>query len=124
MQLSESFNSHIKDNLKSDLDLVQFFKHFQRAVDDRRHNELLANVDMSQKIPRLKVNVSILWHAREVYTEEIFDTFQEEYERSLCMDINSCVQRGIVFEYKVCFMGRSRQHTMYYFYVTRLQCSL
>ena len=39
-QLSESFNSLLKDYLKSDLDIVQFFKHFQRDVDDVRYNEV------------------------------------------------------------------------------------
>uniref|UniRef100_K4D8R2 FAR1 domain-containing protein n=1 Tax=Solanum lycopersicum TaxID=4081 RepID=K4D8R2_SOLLC len=37
-QLSESFNGSLKGYLKSDLDIVQFFKNFQRADDDKRAN--------------------------------------------------------------------------------------
>ena len=74
-QLSESFNSLLKDYLKFDLDSVQFFKHFQRAVDDVCYNEVCANYDMSQKIPTLKVNVPLLRHARDIYTRTIFIMF-------------------------------------------------
>ena len=80
-QLSESFNSLLKDYLKSDLDIVQFFKHFQRAVDDVRYNEVCANYDMSQKIPTLKVNVPLLRHARDIYTGAVFTMFQDEFEK-------------------------------------------
>ena len=58
-QLCKSFNSLLKDYLKYDLDIVQFFKLFQRVVDDVRYNEVYANNDMSQKIPTLKVNVPL-----------------------------------------------------------------
>ncbi|KAK9282735.1 hypothetical protein L1049_010955 [Liquidambar formosana] len=111
-QLSESFNAHLRDYLKSDLDLVQFFKHFQRAVDDRRYNEVLANYDMSQKIPRLKVNVPLLQHARDVYTGTIFDMFQDEYEKSLLVIVDRCVQTEPIYEYKVSLCGHSRQQTI------------
>ncbi|KAI8537271.1 hypothetical protein RHMOL_Rhmol09G0010200 [Rhododendron molle] len=111
-QVSESFNAHIKNYLKSDLDLVQFFKHFQRAVDDRRDKEVLANVYMSQKIPILKVDVPILRHARDVYTEPAFDMFQDEYEQSLCMIVESCIQRELVYEYRISLLGHSKQYTV------------
>ncbi|KAF7113111.1 hypothetical protein RHSIM_Rhsim02G0233700 [Rhododendron simsii] len=110
---SESFNAHIKNYLKSDLDLVQFFKHFQRAVDDRLDKKVLANVDMSQKISILKVDVHILRlrHARDVYTEPAFDMFQDEYEQSLCMIVESCIQRELVYEYKISLLEHSKQYT-------------
>ncbi|KAJ1699895.1 hypothetical protein LUZ63_008407 [Rhynchospora breviuscula] len=38
-QLSESINSDIKNYLNSDLDIIRFFKNFERIVDDKRHNE-------------------------------------------------------------------------------------
>ena len=52
--LSESFNSLLKDYLKFDLDIVPFFKHFQRDFDDVRYNEVCANYDMSQKTPHFE----------------------------------------------------------------------
>lgn len=35
-QLSESLNSDLKDYLQSDYNLVQFFKHYDRAIEDKR----------------------------------------------------------------------------------------
>ncbi|XP_043699966.1 protein FAR-RED IMPAIRED RESPONSE 1-like [Telopea speciosissima] len=51
-QLSESLNSDMKDYLKSTLDIVQFFKHFERVVNDKRANELKAEFDSRNKLPR------------------------------------------------------------------------
>lgn len=39
-QRSESLNALLKRYLHVRLDLLDFFKHFERAVDDRRHAEL------------------------------------------------------------------------------------
>ena len=111
-QLSESFNSLLKDYLKSDLDIVQFFKHFQRAVDDVRYNEVRANYDMSQKIPTLKVNVPLLRHARDIYTGAVFTMFQDEFEKSLMVVVDTFHQSGPVSTYKVHNCEGSRQHTV------------
>ncbi|XP_050241953.1 protein FAR1-RELATED SEQUENCE 5-like [Quercus robur] len=111
-QLSESFNSLLKDYLKSDLDIVQFFKHFQRAVDDVRYNEVCANYDMSQKIPTLKVNVPLLRHARDIYTGAVFTMFQDEFEKSLMVVVDTFHQSGPVSTYKVHNCEGSRQHTV------------
>ncbi|XP_070013552.1 protein FAR1-RELATED SEQUENCE 5-like [Nicotiana sylvestris] len=47
-QLSESLNSELKDYLQSDYNLVQFFKHYDRAIEDKRYNELQDTCDASQ----------------------------------------------------------------------------
>ena len=39
-QLSESFNSDLKNHLKSDFDIIWFLKHFERAVQGKRNKEL------------------------------------------------------------------------------------
>jgi zinc finger SWIM domain-containing protein 3 len=39
-QLSESLNSDLKNHLKSDLDILHFFKHLERVVQGNRDNEL------------------------------------------------------------------------------------
>lgn len=112
MQLNKSFNSRLRNYLKPDLDLVKFLNHFQRTIDDLRYNEVRANYDMSQKIPILKVNIPLLRHAREVYTEAIFEMFQDEFEKSLMVVINTFYQNGSDCEYKVHTYGNSRQHTV------------
>lgn len=110
-QLSESFNSPLKDYLKFDLDIVQFFKHFQRVV-DHVHYEVCANYDMSQKIPTLKVNVPLLRHAKDICTGTIFNMFQDEFEKSLMVVVDTFHQSGPVSTYKVHNCEGSRQHTV------------
>lgn len=47
-QLNESFNANLKNNLKSDLNLVQFFTHFKRV---EMENEIMSQKPiMSQDI--------------------------------------------------------------------------
>uniref|UniRef100_A0A453GV48 Protein FAR1-RELATED SEQUENCE n=1 Tax=Aegilops tauschii subsp. strangulata TaxID=200361 RepID=A0A453GV48_AEGTS len=38
-QLSESLNSDLKDHLNSDLDILRFFKHVERVVQEKRDSE-------------------------------------------------------------------------------------
>ena len=45
-QFDESFNATLKDYLKSDLNVAQFFMHFKRAVNDKRYKELEAEYDL------------------------------------------------------------------------------
>ncbi|KAI8564273.1 hypothetical protein RHMOL_Rhmol03G0168700 [Rhododendron molle] len=48
-QLSESFNSDLKDYLRSDHNLVQFFTHFERLLDEKRYKEREAKYALSYK---------------------------------------------------------------------------
>uniref|UniRef100_A0A1S2Y170 Protein FAR1-RELATED SEQUENCE 5-like n=2 Tax=Cicer arietinum TaxID=3827 RepID=A0A1S2Y170_CICAR len=80
-QLSESFNADLKNHLKSDLNLVQFFTHFKRVVNGKRNNESEADFESRHKLPRLKMKKArMLVQAGNVYTPKIFEEFQEEYE--------------------------------------------
>ncbi|XP_043717844.1 protein FAR1-RELATED SEQUENCE 5-like [Telopea speciosissima] len=86
-QFSESLNSDMKDYLKSTLDIVQFFKHFERVVDAKRTNELKVEFDSRNKLPRI-VNVMspVIKQAGEVYTPLIFELFQEQMDWvSICL---------------------------------------
>ncbi len=57
-QRSESLNALLKRYLHVRLDLLDFFKHFERAVDDRRHAELQSDFYASQTSPRMpKVHI-------------------------------------------------------------------
>ncbi|KAK6774318.1 hypothetical protein RDI58_029557 [Solanum bulbocastanum] len=111
-QLSESFNGSLRGYLKSDLDIVQFFKHFERSVDDKRTNENKSNFDMTQSIPILKVKLPLLIHAREVYTPTIFDMFQSEWERSLLISVNDSYNEGELCTYNVSMLGSVKEHVV------------
>ena len=111
-QLSESFNSRLRDYLKSTYNVLEFFRHFERVLDDLRYNELESNYDMSQRLPVLKVEVLLLKNSREVYTPKIFNLFQQEYMKSLDMVVNACHGNSSLFEYKVCMYGHTREHNV------------
>ncbi|KAA8548181.1 hypothetical protein F0562_004558 [Nyssa sinensis] len=111
-QFCESFNTNLRKYLKSDLDVLQFFKHFGRVVNDWRYKELEANYDMSQHMPRLMGDVILLKHARDVYTPKIFELFQQEYETCLNVVVNQCTESGSLFEYKVCIYGQLQEYTV------------
>ena len=71
-QRSESMNSQIKRYITYNYDLLHFFRHFQRLVDDRYFEELRANFKAPQSRPSLEYPVEILKHATCVYTPAVF----------------------------------------------------
>ncbi|XP_020254585.1 protein FAR1-RELATED SEQUENCE 5-like [Asparagus officinalis] len=93
-QLSESFNASLKGYLKSDVQLPEFFTHFIRMIFDKRYKELEAEYDLLFRIVHYKMDVSILIHAREVYTKARFKVFQAQFEESLKSSITKCVSNG------------------------------
>jgi hypothetical protein len=84
-----SLNNDLKNHLKSDLDIIRFFKHVERVVQGKRNNELNAEYEARKKLPRIKMNVPILVQASKIYTPCIFEDFQNEYERSMATHIKS-----------------------------------
>ncbi|PHU13138.1 hypothetical protein BC332_20068 [Capsicum chinense] len=88
-QLSESFNGSLKAYLKSDLDIVQFFKHFERAVDDNRANE-----------------------RKSKYTATIFDLFEKQWEKSLLVSVNNFCDEGDCYKYNVRTHESDREYTV------------
>nr|XP_016513209.1 PREDICTED: protein FAR1-RELATED SEQUENCE 5-like [Nicotiana tabacum] len=110
-QLSESLNGDLKDYLQSDYNLVQFFKYYDRAIEDKRYNELQDTCDASQHILVLKAQVPILIHAREVYTSNIFAKFQDEYMKSLSIKVNiGCGKNILSTIYNVSKHGHTREY--------------
>jgi hypothetical protein len=82
-QLSENFNSDLKKYLKSDFDIIRFLKNFERAVQEKRKNELDAEFGARKKLPRIRMNTPMLLQTSKLYTPTIFEAFQIEYERSM-----------------------------------------
>ena len=75
-QLSESFNADLKDCLRTDLNIVEFFTHFETVVNQKRDKELEAEYNSRQKFPRLKLKSSpMLNQVATVYTPKLFDLF-------------------------------------------------
>jgi len=59
IQLSESLNNDLKIHFKSDLDLIRFFKHFERVVQGKRDNELDSEFDSRKKLPRIFMRTTV-----------------------------------------------------------------
>ncbi|XP_023633375.1 protein FAR1-RELATED SEQUENCE 5 [Capsella rubella] len=60
-------------------DLLCFFEHYERVLEDRRYKELIADFNMMHTSPVLSATVEMLQHAEEVYTPEVFSLFQKQY---------------------------------------------
>ncbi|CAL5384853.1 unnamed protein product [Camellia sinensis] len=93
-QLSESFNAFLKDFIQSDHNLMQFFMHFDRVLSEKRYKELQAEYALCQKLPRVNIKVKIMEQAADVYTNKIFEEFQDEYVKSLEVNIEEIENDG------------------------------
>ena len=72
-QLSESLNGDLKDYLKSNLDVAEFFEHFDWMIEQKQERELQAEFNARQKFPRLGLkNSPLLKQTVQVYTPIIF----------------------------------------------------
>ncbi|XP_050374583.1 protein FAR1-RELATED SEQUENCE 5-like [Argentina anserina] len=103
---SESMNNVLKKYLKSKYDLLRFFIHYERLLADRQYKELIADFKMLQTSLMLIVEVAILQHARDMYTPEAFQLFQNEYTRSLNYKVYKVGKKEETSEYKVSYMGK------------------
>ncbi|XP_059649946.1 protein FAR1-RELATED SEQUENCE 5-like [Cornus florida] len=101
IQLSESLNASIKDYLKSDHDLPEVFKHFERILHDKRYKELEAEYGLCYKLPKIKMHLKMLVHASTICTNAIFEEFQRQYEISMEADIKGCKEDGEIYMYTV-----------------------
>ena len=110
--LRENFTVTLKKYLKSDSDVLPFFKHLGKVVNEWHYKELEANFDMSQHMPRLMGDVIMLKQARDIYTPKIFELFQLEYETCLNIVVNQCTESESLFEYKVSIYGQPREYTV------------
>ena len=75
IQKSESMNNQIKKYIAYNYDLLLFFHHFQRLVDDRRYEKLKEDFKATQSRPSLAHPVEILKNATRFYTPAIFKLF-------------------------------------------------
>jgi len=87
-QLSESLNSHFKSTMQPNVDILQFFKHFESVVQEKRANELSCVYASSHKLPRLAYETSpILIQMGKVYTHTVFELFQSEFKSFLALSL-------------------------------------
>ncbi|KAL7230818.1 hypothetical protein ACSBR2_009160 [Camellia fascicularis] len=100
-QLSESFNAFLKDLIQPDHNLLQFFMHFDRVLCEKRYKELQAEYALRQKLPRVNIKMKIKEQAADVYTNKIYEEFQNEYVKSLEVNIEETEHDGESIVYTV-----------------------
>ncbi|XWS48406.1 hypothetical protein CRYUN_Cryun13aG0073700 [Craigia yunnanensis] len=110
--LGESLSNKLRSYVNSDQDVLQFFKHFERVVDEQRYKEIEATDELGHCKPKLMGNVVLLKHASEIYTQKAFEVFQREYEKCLNVVANQCSQNGYLSEYKVNTFGKNQEYTV------------
>ncbi|XP_028100523.1 protein FAR1-RELATED SEQUENCE 5-like [Camellia sinensis] len=88
-QLSESFNAFLKDYIRSDFNLNEFFMHFERVLCEKRYKELEAGYALCQRLPRVRATFIMLSQMGNVYTKNILKEFQDKYFLSVESDIQA-----------------------------------
>ncbi|KAL7263770.1 hypothetical protein ACSBR1_001846 [Camellia fascicularis] len=73
---------------------MQFFIHFDRVLCEKRYKELQAEYALCQKLPRVNIKVKIMEQAADVYTNKIYEEFQDEYVKSLKVNIEETEHDG------------------------------
>ncbi|CAN0924845.1 Protein FAR1-RELATED SEQUENCE 5 [Linum grandiflorum] len=109
-QRSESMNNVLKKYLKPKHNMLYFFDHYSRLVEDRRYQELLAEFKMRDTRLLLKVDVDMLRHASRVYPHKVFNMFQEEYVKALDWTIDKISKNEDEVVYKVRHIGGNTDH--------------
>ena len=111
-QRSESMNNVLKKYLVPSHNPLR--EHFERLLEDRQYEELIADFKMMQTSPMLVTNAEMLQHAVDIYTPEVFKLFQKEYIGILNCYIYEVAKFGMTYEYKATYSGRSQEHFVKY----------
>ncbi|XP_058774984.1 protein FAR1-RELATED SEQUENCE 12-like [Vicia villosa] len=84
----QDHNHPLQPPEETNLDIIQFFKHFEQVVEEKRGNELTCEYESKHKLARLRYETSpILIQMGKIYTHAVFDLFQNEFKLFLAMSI-------------------------------------
>ncbi|KAL4606835.1 hypothetical protein ACB092_09G132800 [Castanea dentata] len=90
---NEMLDKYDKDCLRIDPNIVEFFTHFERVVNQKWNKKLEVEYNSRHKFPRLKLKSShMLNQVATVYTPTLFDLFQIEVEEVMVLSI---VERNV-----------------------------
>lgn len=109
VQQKETLNSELKKYLSPETDLLHFFEHYERILDERRCAELQADVHAihnARKLPSMR----ILKQAAIAYTPAAFKMFEREFELYMDCMLYPCGEVGRVSEYKVTIEEKIKDH--------------
>lgn len=78
-QRSEGMNGVLRNYLHRSHSIQEFFRQFERLMNDRQMAKAEVNFKMTQTTPVIAYKIPILFSTRNVYTPEIFKLFQKEW---------------------------------------------
>ncbi|KAF1861511.1 hypothetical protein Lal_00025860 [Lupinus albus] len=113
-QRNESMNNVIKKYVSYKHDMLRFFQHFERLVDDRRYQQLKADFKATQRNVSLSFNVEIVRQATTIYAPAVFKMFQSEVSLSYDCSVITSFEVENVSEYKIMHYNKHFQHTVKY----------
>ncbi|XP_020250033.1 protein FAR1-RELATED SEQUENCE 5-like [Asparagus officinalis] len=105
----ETLSSTLKKYLSPQLDLLSFFKHYERVVDEHRYAELQADFHASQSFPRIPPS-KMLRQAANLYTPVVFEIFRKEFEMFMDCMLFSCGEVETISEYRVSVTENPKEH--------------
>jgi len=109
-QIKESMNPALKEHLDSE-NLLDFFKHYENTVNERRHAELQADVHAHQGLMKSLAS-RMLRQAANEYTPAAFKVFQAEFDLSMDFMVFNCGQVGTMFVYRVTSEDHPTEYTV------------
>lgn len=100
--ISESENSFYLNFMNSKIGLVESWMRFESAIQSQRHKEVLADNASLHSQPILKLDCDLEKHGRDIYTREIFYTFQKESWIACAKEIESSfIGRNLLKEVEI-----------------------
>ncbi|KAJ4791674.1 Protein FAR1-RELATED SEQUENCE 5 [Rhynchospora pubera] len=109
----DSLTNTLKKYLNPQMDLLSFFKHYERVVDEHRYAELQADFYASQSLPRIPP-AKLLKQAANIYTPVVFDVFRKEFDMFMDSVLYTTCEVGTISEYRVAVAERPKEHFVRY----------
>jgi hypothetical protein len=103
---TENVGTRLKEYLGCEADLSSFLKFFQCSAEKRRQEEMQADYQANQGVPRIPL--PFLWQAANLYTPINFDLFRRECELSLDCMAYGCGKFGSLSEYMVTVKNKTK----------------
>ncbi|CAL9198936.1 unnamed protein product [Musa hybrid cultivar] len=94
---SEHMHSVLKTHLNAEKDLMSFFKVYERLVEDRRYNELQADIHASQSVFEVPLS-RLLKQVASIYTPKVYEMFVKEFKLYVDCVIQCCGDDGNCYE--------------------------
>ena len=118
-------NGDLKDYLKFDLDVAEFFAHFDRVIEQKREKELQVEFNARQKFPQLGLkNSHLLKQAMQVYIPTIFQMLHDQYNLASAVRIKNRQEDLLVHTYTVEFLHKPGEYMVSYDTVDKIfSCS-